>query len=206
MADHTNVSSLLSQHPAWREGQGIADPLYVEQYTGSDESAANAIWAFAMGMPYSDPVDRVWWSFGGGSHFVALNTAQALGLQPLDPPEPSMPPAYTAEDCIELAKQGWPYSGDSAFLDMSKPESLVEFARRDEFGKVVPPSWQASDPKLYWYFVVSGRVVTQPVPFGVKQDERAASYHGFSLQQFLDNEWAVRQGKPKPWKKGGVPA
>lgn len=206
MSDTAKVAALLAEHPAWVSASGSFDPIPVGAYTGSDESCAAAIWGFAMGMPYADPVDRVWWSFGGGSHFVSLNTYQALGLQPLDPPSPSMPGARTAEDCVELAKQGWHYSGDAMFLDMSKPESVEEFNRRDEFAKVVPPSWQACDPKLYWYFIVSNRVASQPVPFGVRQNENAASYHGYSLQMFLDNEWAVRDGKPKPWKKGGVPA
>jgi hypothetical protein len=122
-----------------------------------------------------------------------------------DPPELSMPAAYTAEDCVELARQGWHYSGDAMFLDLSKPENVAEFARREEFAKVLPPSWKC-DPKLYWYFVVSNRVGSAPVPFGVRQNENAASYYGFTLQQFLDNEWASRTGKPRPWKRGGVPA
>ena len=206
MSDVQKVCAILSERPGWREGQGQVDPLPVTAYAGSDESCASAIYSFAMAMPYADPVDRVWWSFGGGSHFVTLNTYQALGMQPLDPPSPEMPAAYRAEDAIELARQGWRFDGKTQFIDMSKPDRVAEFKRREAFAENIPPTWKGVDPVLYWYLVLEGTVNSQPPDLGWRPDANARNWYGFTFQQYLDNGWAQKEGKPVPWKKGGVPA
>ena len=207
MADYNNVSALLNAHPAWISALGRADEMYVGQYTGSDESAATFIWAFAMRDPHGLQEDKVWWTFGGGSeNYYVVNTGIALGLVSPDVDYPTMPPAYRSEDAVYLARQGWRFDGQSQFIDMSKPDRVAEFARREAFAANLPPSWQGVDPVLYWYLVLEGTVDSQPPDLGTRPDANAKNWYGFSFQQWIDNQYAIKEGKPAPWKKGGVPA
>lgn len=207
MANYANVTAMLDEHPEWGSALGRCDQKYVEQYTGSDEAAASAIWSFALAYPAATTEDKVWFTFGGGSeNYYVLNTAQALGLQPADPVFPTETPAYRTEDAVYLAKQGWRFDGQSQFIDMSNPDRVEEFQRREAFAAVLPPSWAGVDPVLYWYLVVEGTVDSQPPDLGTRPDTNAKNWYGFSMQMWLDNQWAIKEGKPQPWKKGGVPA
>lgn len=213
---YSDVCTILVNSYAWgvcpsaapAEGP-VNDALAAGQ---TDDGIAASLTDFARGYfppppGYSeDPwAYKLYWTFGDGSHYTELNTAQALGLAPADPIAPSMPPAYTSEDAVELAKQGWHYSGDAYFLDMTTDAGRTEFARREEFAKTIPPSWQSVEPLLYWYLIVSNRVGSQPVPFGVRQNENAYNLSGFTFQQFLDNEYRQRQHKQPAWLRGGIP-
>jgi hypothetical protein len=179
-----------------------------------DEDIAASLTTFALG--YFDPPPgytgdewayKLFYTFGGGCHFVELNTAQALGLQPQDPPVEKIQPSYTAEQAIEAAKQGWHYIGDAKLsFDPNTPEGMDEYELRDEFGKILPPSWQGVGPDLYWYLVVIGTIPRTFPPFGVFQSPKPKELYGFNLQKWLDNEWALRQMKQPVWVKGGVPA
>jgi hypothetical protein len=204
------ILSLLSQHPEWLAGDGRIDFLSAKRFLdggGSPESAASRIWAFVMADGHADVTDKVWWTFGGGvDDFYAINTAQALGLAAPDPVEEKAPPARTAEDAVRLLKFGWHYTGDARFLDLTKQEGRAEYVRRDAFAKNVPLEWGETDPALYRYFVLTNRVPSQPSYFGVRQSENPRVWAGFTLQNFLDNEWASRDGLPKPWKRGGARA
>lgn len=207
MADYATVSELLAQHPAWVSSLGRCDQTYVGMYAGSDEDAANMIWAFAMRDPHAIQEDKVWWTFGGGSdNYYVVNTGIALGLCEPDVTYPTMPPAYRSEDAVYLARQGWRFDGQSQFIDISKPDRLAEFSRREAFAANLPPSWTGIDPTLYWYFVLEGTVDSQPPDLGSRPDNNAKNWHGFTYQMWLDNQWAQKEGKPKPWLKGGVPA
>jgi hypothetical protein len=207
MSDFANVSRLLEQHPEWISALGRCDSVAVHEFDGTDGEAAARIWAFAMSQPNPLVIDKVWFSFGGGSDdYFLLNTRQALGLAGQDVTYPTMTPARRTEDAVYLARQGWRYDGQSQFIDMSKPERVEEFKRREAFAAVIPPSWQGCDPVLYWYLVLDGTVNSQPPDFGTRPDTNAKNWYGFSFQQWLDNQYAQKGGQPAPWKKGGVPA
>ena len=208
MADYSNVSALLAQKPGWTEGLGQVDVLSLALFKGSDEQAASLIYAFAMADPHTLPADRVWFTFGGGvDDFYVLNTRQALGLAAPDPVAEKEEPAHSVDAMIALARRGWRFDGESAFIDMAKPERVAEFNRRQEAAKAVAKSWPSVDPIIVWYFVVEGTVDTQPVAdFNTRDDTTLKNYVGFSAKQLLDNLWAVKNRGPRPWKKGGVPA
>ena len=207
MADYGQVSALLAQNPAWVAALGKCDEMYVSQYAGSDADAANLIWIYAMRDPHGLTEDKVWWTFGGGSeNYYVVNTGIALGIVSPDVDYPTKPPAYRSEDAVYLARQGWRYDGQSAFLDLATDYGKAEFARRESFASTLPPSWQGVDPTLYWYLVLDGTVNSQPPDFGWRPDANAKNWYGFTFQMWLDNQWAQREGKPKPWLKGGVPA
>ena len=164
--------------------------------------ASERIYAAIDAAPYEGFVNQLYWTFGIGSHFKELNLLQALGLQPADPVLEKHPPARVAQDAVELIRQGWHYTGDTRELELDTEAGRAEYARRDAFGKILPPSWQGVDPLLYWYLVLCNRIPSVPAPFGVRQSEAVADLRGLSLQQWLDNEHAQRERKPLPWPVG----
>lgn len=182
----------------------------------TSETVAASLDAFAMNYPnppagYPDQTGdgirqyKLYWTFGGGSHYEVLNTAQALGLAPPDAPVEKMPPAYTAEDAIELAMAGWHYVGDSRFIELNTEAGMAEFTRRSEFAKAQPPSWSKVGRDLYWYLVVTNRLPSVTPPFGVRVSQSLKGCIGMTLQMWLDNQWAGREMKPLPWLFNGAP-
>lgn len=147
---------------------------------------------------------KLFYAFGGGTHFRETNTNIALGLAEPDAPLPKVAPAFTAEDAWEIALQGWYYTGDTRFLDLTTEAGRAELDRRLEFAKILPLSWDGVDHNLYKYFVICNLVPSEPVPFGVRVSELATNNYGFTVQKWLDNQWAIRKMLPTPWGAGGV--
>jgi len=166
---------------------------FPEPPAGYPDKTPDGVWAY-----------KLFYSYGAGSHFIETNTNIALGFAEEDSPLPKMPPAFTAEDAWELAMQGWYYTGDTRFLDVSTAEGKAELERRLEFAKQHPLSWDGVDHNLYAFFVVCNMVPSQPAPFGVRVSELASQNYGFSIQKWLDNQWAVREMLPAPWGAGGL--
>lgn len=187
MANPDVVQNILSLHPEWIEGNGKADAKHVQRFGGTEPEAASRIWAKVLSEPYPLVVDRVFKSFGDGSHFVSENTAQALGLIADDaPPPPTRPRALTTEDAIELAGQGWHIDGSGTFLDLSKPENVIVMERRKAFARNVPPSWAGIDPVFYWFFCIRGDIESGVPDLGTRPYAPSAGIRGVSFQSWLD--------------------
>ena len=186
MSDIFAVTALLEKHPEWIEGNGSADPVYVNQYDGSDAEAAALVWAFAMRAPYPNPVDRVFRTFGDGSHFVRENTGQALGLIADDVVPPSRPRALTTEDAVEYLRQGWHLDGSGTFLDLSTEAGRATMARREAFAANVPPSWAGIDPLFYFLFVLRGDIESGVPDLGSRPYAPSPGLRGIAFQSYLD--------------------
>ena len=217
---YNDVLNLLTNVYDWGVcSSAKPDQSAVEQALAAGQTpdqAAASLSDFAGKMPYppegypDQSVLGVWayrlfWSFGGGCHFVALNTAQALGLQPLDPPTPTMPPVYSAEDAIQAARAGWRWDGQTRLPDRNTPEGAATMAHRDALAQQLPSSWAGIDPQLYWLLVEYGVIDTSPINFGSRPDTHYLTLRGFNLQMWLDNQWAIHDRKPQPWLLGGAP-
>lgn len=157
---------------------------------------------------YGDP-DAEWayklrWTFGSSSHFVELETAQALGYQQQDAPFPGKPGARTAEDLLALTALGWHWNGQAQFLDLSQEAGRVEYERRVEYARVHRPRpWSSVDPDLYDYLILTDRLPSRVPPFGVRVSEPYSQVYGMTLQQWLDCQWADAEMRPRPWKPDG---
>lgn len=206
------VSDLLaSQHPEWAAGSGKLDAFILSRYlaknpTASIDAIAAMVWEQVQRHPQQNPIDSVWWTFGGGGHFGMAELSIALGMSEPDAPVEQKTPAYRAEDAVMLAKQGWYFTGDAKFLNVDDPARLAEFKRREKFAEILPPSWAGTDPILYWYLCVSGEIESGVPDFGTRPDNLWKSWKGFSFQQYMDNMWAAREKRVLPWTKGGLPA
>ena len=125
---------------------------------------------------YGDP-DAEWayklrWTFGSSSHFVALETEQALGYAEQDKPFVGRAGARTAEDLLALAAVGWHWNGQAQFLDLSQEAGRVEYERRVEFARMhCPRPWHTVDPDLYHYLILTDRLPSTVAPFGVRVSE-----------------------------------
>lgn len=195
MASADDVLSILaSQHPEWTAAGGKVNELAIQlylQHGGTAQAAADAIWANAMSYPGDSIPQKLWFSYGGGSHFYLLNTAQALGEQGPDPEPESRPPVYLAEQALEYAQLGWRFDGKSKFLDLATPEGAAAFARRKAFAEIVPPSWGTATA-LYRYLVLTGEISAMPPDLGWRPDRLWKRLHDWSLQAYLDDEWSRR--------------
>lgn len=160
---------------------------------------------------YGDP-DATWayrlrWTFGSSSHFVALETSQALGYQPQDAPFKGKAGARTAEDLLELTSLGWHWNGKAQFLDMSTAEGKAEYERRVAFARAeCPRPWNSVDPDLYHYLILTDRLPSSVPKFGVRVSEPYSQVYGMSLQQWLDCQWADAEMLKRPWNPDGTKA
>ena len=160
---------------------------------------------------YGDP-DATWayqlrWTFGSSSHFVALETSQALGYQPQDAPFKGKAGARTAEDLLELTSLGWHWNGKAQFLDMSTAEGKAEYERRVAFARThCPRPWNEVDPDLYEILVVTDRLPSRIPPFGVRVSEPFDQVYGLNAQKWLDCQWADAEMLARPWNPDGTRA
>lgn len=161
----------------------------------------------AYGDPDAEFAYRLRWTFGSSSHFVALETSQALGYQPQDAPFVGKTGAKTAEDLLTLTALGWAWDGQSQFLDMATPEGKAEYERRVEYARTnCPRPWSSIDPDLYEHLVVTGRLRSSIPPFGVRVDEQYDLVYGLDLQRWLDNQWATKKMLAPVWLPDGTRA
>jgi hypothetical protein len=143
-------------------------------------------------------------TFGGGAHFSHLATEQALGYQLQEAPFKGQPPALYAEPALELMSKGWRFDGQSQFLDLSKPEDQAEYDRRYTWAMANRPRpWNAIDPDLWVYLVMTGEIPSAYQPFGSKPHTPYDLVFGLSFQKYLDNQWAVRRMQRLPWLPDG---
>lgn len=147
------------------------------------------------------------WTFGSSSHFVALETEQALGYQPQDAQFKGETGARTAEDLLELTSRGWHWNGKAQFLDMSADAGKAEYERRVAFARVhCPRPWASVDRDLYEFLVLTDRLPSRVAPFGVRVSEPYSQVYGMSLQQWLDCQWADAEMLARPWNPDGTRA
>lgn len=112
--------------------------------------------------------------YSGSNHYRALDTAQDLGLQPLDPPVPSIGQARTVTEW-------WDHQGR---LCNRLGEPLCDeatFAARNARANAVPLEWLGPNLDVMVYKLLCRE--SDPGPAAVK------SYYGLSAQQVLDNAW-----------------
>lgn len=161
----------------------------------------------AYGDPDAEFAYRLRWTYGSSSHFVALETSQALGYQPQDPVFKGKAGAKTAEDALELLALGWDFHGQSQFIDMTQPSQQAEYERRVEYARVhCPRPWASVDPDLYYYLVVTNRLPSSIPPFGVRVSEQFDQVYGMTLQQWLDCQWDDRAQLGRRWLPDGTRA
>ena len=161
----------------------------------------------AYGDPVAEFAYRLRWTFGSSSKFGPLETEQALGYQPQDKPFIGKPGARTAEDLLALTALGWHWNGRAQFLDMTTEQGKAEYERRLEFARDhCPRPWNAVDPDLYHYLIVTDRLPSTIPPFGVRVSEPFDQVYGMSLQQWLDCQWADAEMLPRPWNPDGTRA
>lgn len=204
IVDTTSVPPPNATNKALKEGrsaESVAADLssYARRFpnppAGYEDQTTDGVWAY-----------KLYHCYGAGSHYPETNANIALGFSRADPPLPSVPPAHTAEDAWEIALQGWYRQGTTRFLDVENvPADKAELERRLAFAEILPLSWQGVTHGLYRYFIVTGMVPSVPRPYGVGQTELPKTWHGFTLQQYLDNCWATDQMLPAPWGPGGIP-
>lgn len=161
----------------------------------------------AFGDPVAEFAYRLRWTFGSSSHFVALETSQALGYQPQDAPFKGKAGARTAEDLLALTSIGWHWNGKAQFLDMSTAEGKAEYERRVAFARThCPRPWDSVDRDLYEYLILVDRLPSTIPPFGVRVSEPYSDVYGMSLQKWLDCQWADAEQLPRPWNPDGSKA
>lgn len=161
----------------------------------------------AYGDPDGEFAYRLRWTFGSSSKFGPLETEQALGYQPQDKPFIGKPGARTAEDLLTLASLGWHWNGKAQFLDLSTEQGKAEYDRRAAFARAeCPRPWNAVDPDLYYYLIVTDRLPSTIPPFGVRVSEPYSQVYGMSLQQWLDCQWADAEMLARPWNPDGTKA
>ncbi len=124
--------------------------------------------------------------YSGSNHYRALDTAQALSLQPLDPPVPTIGQARTVSEW-------WDHQG-RLFNRLGEPLCGADtFAAREARANAVPLEWLAPNLDVMGYKLLCRE--SDPGPGPVK------SYYGLSAQQILDNMWTPGTWLPtKPSK------
>lgn len=161
----------------------------------------------AYGDPVAEWAYRLRWTFGSSSKFGALETEQALGYEPQDAPFVGRAGARTAEDLLALAAIGWHWNGKAQFLDMSTDAGKAEYERRVAFARAeCPRPWNAVDPDLYAYLILTDRLPSSVPKFGVRVSEPYSQVYGMSLQQWLDCQWADAEMLKRPWNPDGTKA
>jgi hypothetical protein len=188
---------------ALAEGRSL-DDIATALTRQAERKAGPPVGHAAYGDPDGEWAYKLRWTFGSSSHFVALETSQALGYQPQDAPFKGKAGARTAEDLLELTSLGWHWNGKAQFLDMSTAEGKAEYERRVAFARAhCPRPWNEVDPDLYEILVVTDRLPSRVAPFGVRVSEPYSQVYGLSLQQWLDCQWADAEQLPRPWLPDG---
>ena len=158
-------------------------------------------------LPYGVFGYQLYRTFGGGAHYKALSTSQALLYQPQSPQAPSKTPARWAEDGLTLMRHGWRFDGKSQFVDLSTPEGQAEYDRRYAWAMANKPRpWNMVDQDLWVYFVVSGEIPTVVQPFGRGPYTPFEQVFGLDFQKYMDNQWAVREMRGPVWNPDGTRA
>ena len=158
-------------------------------------------------LPYGVFGYQLYRTFGGGAHYKALSTSQALLYQPQSPPFSGKTPAIYAEDALTLMRHGWRFDGQSQFVDLSTPEGQALYDRRYEWAIANKPRpWNKVDNDLWVYLVVTNEIPTQYVPFGSRPSTPYDLVFGLDLKKYMDNQWAVRKMRGPVWNPDGTRA
>ena len=156
-------------------------------------------------LPYGVFGYKLYKTFGGGAHYKALSTEQALGYQPQMAPFSGKTPARVAEDGLMLMRYGWRFDGQSQFIDLSTSEGKAEYDRRYEWAQINKPRpWNTVDNDLWMYLVITGEIPTKYVPFGTKINTPYDQVYGLTFQKYMDNQWAVRSMRSPVWNADGT--
>lgn len=112
--------------------------------------------------------------YSGSNHYRGLDTAQALGLQPLDPPVPTIGQARTVT-------QWWDHQNRLCNRLGEQMCDEATFDARNARANLIPLEWLAPNLDVMGYKLLCRE--SDPGPGPVK------SYYGLSAQQILDNAW-----------------
>lgn len=195
MSDPNLVNEILWTEYGWVATGDVEmpDAGYVEQSAMTPETCAatldNAVRSISQ-TKTPPPNIEVWGPDGaylytrhavysGSNHYRALDTAQALGLQPLDPPVPTIGPARTVSEW-------WDHQNR---LCNRLGEPLCDantFAARNARANKIPLEWLGRNVDVMAYKLLCRE--SDPGPEPIK------NYYGLDAQQVLDNAW-----KPGTW-------
>lgn len=173
-------------------GEGAIDEALAAGMTA--EEAVRRIVSAVDSAPYSGWANKLFQTFGGGSHYPELNLLQALGLQPPDviPDEMKGVPARNATDALALAAKGRHWNGTQAFTDPAELD-----ARRSGLDRY-PAEYEAIDPHLRYVAIMTGLLPTGPRRFGDPAPSNLRDFLDRTLQSWLDMQWALKEGRPVP--------
>lgn len=180
----------------------FADPILAEALAAGQtpQAIVDAIENAIDADTHASYAARLYWTFGGGSHYESLNLMQALGLQPPDviPEWMKGQKARSASDALALAAKGWSWQG------MQTTGSSEQVTERLAATKTYPAEYNDLDPDLRYVAIMTGALPFGRRPFGAAPPH-LDDYRGYSLQEWLDVQWALYEGRPVPSKAQGKP-
>lgn len=156
--------------------------------------------------PYGYPGTSYEWArysrYVADGKYRVLNTSQALGLQPPDPPLDKVDEAKTASEWWHAQANNRTRLGFKLW-DPDDADSLAWHEKLFAAAANVPPEWAiGTDPMIYQLACREGYI--QPGMAGfhaayASQTPRYADVRGLAAQQWLDNLRAADRKMPRPW-------
>lgn len=177
--------------------------LTMDAATVADKIEASC---YGIEAPYGYPGTDYEWTryakYNEGVKFWELTTAQALGIQPVDPPLDKVEEAKTVSEWWNAQDHNRNRLGFKLW-NVNDEASVAQHEKQFAAALTVPPEWATgTDPVIYQLACREGYLKPKESGFHAvytAQTPRFADVRGLSAQQWLDNLRAADRGQPRPW-------